>query len=106
MRSWPAENLATCHVWGGSNKNCRCHMSPIKTKECVFKKKGDPTIPLCLAQFELVVLSFLFSTPVKTRGDKRMGQVGQSTQNVRDSVHTKTGWWLTYPSEKYESHLG
>ena len=90
---------------------------PIKTKECVFKKTCDPTIPLCLAQFELVVLSFfffavpmlemqtqfLFSTPVKTRGDKRMGQVGQSTQNVRDSVHTKTGWWLTYPSEQWWS---
>ena len=34
---------------------------PIKTKECVFKKTCDPTIPLCLAQFELVVLSFFFS---------------------------------------------
>lgn len=60
MRSWPAENLARCHVWGGSNKNCRCHMSPIKTKECVFKTTCDPTIPLCLAKFELVVLSLFF----------------------------------------------
>ena len=117
MRSWPAENLATCHVWGGSNKNCRCHkIVPLKQRNAFSRKHviqqfhfawPNSNWLFCRFFFAVPMLEmqtqFLFSTPVKTRGDKRMGQVGQSTQNVRDSVHTKTGWWLTYPSEQWWS---